>query len=335
ESDEDDGDFTESSSDTDSQFESEDSDDIEITHEELADSLPSKTIPLRNRRRTSTTAKSKGKRVAKQSKKRRHANTGLPGTAQPSQSEVFRTTVQNAAKKKVCLIFVILLYIAWLISDQVSGKRNPIYLFYEEVLVNEKGEVGKEGDKHYKCYHGNRATFTISKAMNYSLNGLTGHLKSTFKPMYQLYLVLYARSRDGIQPTPEEVLYASGQQAFDPSIHAEYIQKLDAQAAGIKEAFAKQQAKAAEPWDQEKFEQLLIQWIAACDQPFEEVEKPEFIAMMEYGRDPTKFSLPKKDGVRRRVMKLGEKTIAETRDLSAVSFSLDLFFSEPKVCGFF
>ena len=38
------------------------------------------------------------------------------------------------------------------------------------------------------------------------------------------------------------------------------------------------------PWDQErKFEQLLIEWVVACDQPFDEVEKPEFISMMEYG----------------------------------------------------
>lgn len=53
-----------------------------------------------------------------------------------------------------------------------------------------------------------------------------------------------------------------------------------------------------EPWDQDKFERLLAEWVAACDQPFEEVEKPEFIAMMEYGQDPTKFSLPKREGVR-------------------------------------
>jgi hypothetical protein len=55
----------------------------------------------------------------------------------------------------------------------------------------------------------------------------------------------WSRSRNGIQPLPEEVSYASGKLPFDSSIHAEYIQKLDAQAAGIKEAFARQQARAA------------------------------------------------------------------------------------------
>ena len=55
--------------------------------------------------------------------------------------------------------------------NKTSGKRNPIYLFYEQVTVNKKGEVREEGNKDYKCYHSNRKTFTISKAMNYSLNG--------------------------------------------------------------------------------------------------------------------------------------------------------------------
>ena len=56
----------------------------------------------------------------------------------------------------------------------------------------------------------------------------------------------------------------------------------------------------------------------ACDQPFDEVEKPEYIAMMEYCRDLNKFSLPKQDGIRRRVMKLGEGTIEETRAMFTV-----------------
>ena len=63
--------------------------------------------------------------------------------------------------------------------------------------------------------------------------------------MYQLYMALYSRSRNGVQPSPEEVLYASGNMPFDASVHEQYIKTLDAQAAGIKEAFARQQAKAA------------------------------------------------------------------------------------------
>jgi hypothetical protein len=36
--------------------------------------------------------------------------------------------------------------------------------------------------------------------------------------------------------------------------------------------------------------------MVACDQPFEEVEKSEFIAAMSYGKN-SKFSLPMRDGI--------------------------------------
>jgi hypothetical protein len=70
---------------------------------------------------------------------------------------------------------------------------------------------------------------------------------------------------------------------------------------------------------------LVLEWIITCDQPFDEVEKPEYIAMMEYGRDPSKFSLPKRSGVRRRVMKLGADTIEATKTMFSVLFPLFLY----------
>jgi hypothetical protein len=69
---------------------------------------------------------------------------------------------------------------------------------------------------------------------------------------------------------------------------------------------------------------LVLEWIIACDQPFDEVEKPEYIAMMEYGRDPSKFSLLKRNGVRQCVMKLGEDTIEATKAMFSVLFPLFL-----------
>jgi len=64
--------------------------------------------------------------------------------------------------------------------------------------------------------------------------------------------------------------------------------------------------------------------MVACDQPFDEVEKPEFMATMSYGRSPAKFTLPKRDGVRRRVMKLGEEAVEETKAMFSVRSSLIL-----------
>ena len=67
-----------------------------------------------------------------------------------------------------------------------------------------------------------------------------------------------------------------------------------------------------------KFEKLLVEWIVVCDQPFDKVEKPEFVLMMEYNQDPTKFSLPKKDGIHWRIMTLVENTVEDTQTMFVV-----------------
>jgi hypothetical protein len=44
--------------------------------------------------------------------------------------------------------------------------------------------------------------------------------------------------------------------------------------------------------------------------------------MMKYGRHAVPdFSLPKREGAQRRVMKLGEKTINDIKEIFAVSFT--------------
>ncbi|KAF8235292.1 hypothetical protein L208DRAFT_1541759 [Tricholoma matsutake] len=171
---------------------------------------------------------------------------------------------------------------------QKSVKHNPIYHFYEPWEVNSEGNTGNPGDSHYRCHHGTHKIFIITKASNHNL-----HSKFLYcSAMHNLYLVMKGRET----PTADEILMASGKKTFDNSLQAEYLKIIEEQASGIKEAFMKQQAKAAEPWDQEKFERLLIEWMVACDQPFEEVEKPEFIVTMSYGRTG-KFMLPKWDGI--------------------------------------
>jgi hypothetical protein len=75
--------------------------------------------------------------------------------------------------------------------------------------------------------------------------------------------------------------------------------------------------------------------MVTCDQPFDEVEKPEFIAAMSYGKSSSKFTLPKRDGVRRRVMKLGDEAVEETKAMFAVrslliySSTLIIFLCRP------
>jgi hypothetical protein len=72
----------------------------------------------------------------------------------------------------------------------------------------------------------------------------------------------------------------------------------------------------------------MVEWIVACDQPFDEVEKPEFISMLQYAHhSPTNLKLPSRDGIRRRVMKLGEETVEGTREMFKVGV-YPFFFSQ-------
>ncbi|KIL55047.1 hypothetical protein M378DRAFT_188692 [Amanita muscaria Koide BX008] len=140
--------------------------------------------------------------------------------------------------------------------------------------------------------------------------------------MYRLYCVLKDR---GEPPTTEEIGFASGKKLLDS--------KIDAATENIQKAFAIQEANAAGPWDQAKFERLLTEWIIACDQPFDEVEKEEFIKLMTYARHPaSSVKLPKREGIRRRVLKMGEDTIDGVREMfknleGKVALSLDAWTS--------
>lgn len=88
--------------------------------------------------------------------------SSVPQSDQPS--------VPTKCTRKVCTS-LILSHFTNSSYTQV-GKRNPIYYFYEEVLLNAEGKSGNKGDKHFKCYHGNRKVLTITKAMKGSLNGM-------------------------------------------------------------------------------------------------------------------------------------------------------------------
>ena len=128
------------------------------------------------------------------------------------------------------------------------GPTNPIYLFYEEVSINANNVRGNPGDKFYKCYHGQRKTLTITKAMRSSLNGksihmhiitsetqyisigLIGHLKTHFPAMYRLFLVLKDRDEP---PTEDEIAIASGKKTLDPTKAAEYLVKLEKASATL------------------------------------------------------------------------------------------------------
>ena len=73
------------------------------------------------------------------------------------------------------------------------------------------------------------------------------------------------------------------------------------------------------PWDQEKFKQLVMEWVITCDQPFEEVEWPEFIVMMNYTHHTAiSLKIPKRDGIKRCLIKMGNNTIEDIHKMFLV-----------------
>jgi len=62
-----------------------------------------------------------------------------------------------------------------------------------------------------------------------------------------------------------------------------------------------------------------MEWVIACDQPFEEVKRPKFIVMMNYTHHTgTSLKIPKRDGIKRRLMKMGDDTIEDVCNMFAV-----------------
>ena len=64
---------------------------------------------------------------------------------------------------------------------------------------------------------------------------------------------------------------------------------------------------------------MVMEWVVACDQPFEEVERPEFKAMLDYMHHTgTSLKIPGRNGIKRCLMKMGTDKIEEVRNMFSV-----------------
>ena len=154
--------------------------------------------------------------------------------------------------------------------------------------------------------------------------------------MYQFYSIL--KDRDEI-PSPDEINIVSAKRQLDWKTEAEYLQRLEKTSENIKRAFQNQQAQAIVsetpsafllfvtydlqqgPWDQGKFEQVLMEWVITCDQLFEEVERPKFIMMMNHTHHTgTSLKIPKHNSIKLHLMKMGDDTIEDVRNMFTVRY---------------
>jgi hypothetical protein len=116
----------------------------------------------------------------------------------------------------------------------------------------------EEGVKYWKCWLGNRKILKVTRAMNYSINGmcsllssrkpcvsytsfvgLKNHLQRTFPAHYRLYEVLKKENRS---PTAEETLIIQGCKVLDEVSAQSYLKKLDNISNNIRDMLEKQAA---------------------------------------------------------------------------------------------
>ncbi|KAJ7845133.1 hypothetical protein B0H14DRAFT_3455163 [Mycena olivaceomarginata] len=197
--------------------------DIEevISNDELAASLPSKTISPRSHSRAGKPPKkkSKGKGKAVEPPVPSSSSLNTPSELNPIGATSIPAVAPNPPKPP-------------------RRKRNPIHYFFEEVDQHGDGSV-EEGARYYKCYLSNRKVLKIGRKMNHNTHGLQSHLQSHFIAHYRLYKVL--NSRNG-PPTDVELAVARGKTPVTAEMAAEYLQNLESISSNIKDMFEKQAA---------------------------------------------------------------------------------------------
>ncbi|KAE9406403.1 hypothetical protein BT96DRAFT_934156 [Gymnopus androsaceus JB14] len=240
-------------------------DNIVITHEELANSLPSKLDPKATGK---WKASSKGKEKAPAHKKA-HKQISAPGASSSSlHTSTSGSSTTNLEK-----------------SIKTDTKcTNHIRIFYKEVACPDPSPQ-TEGSKYYRCWLEEWATKTVTKWMRGNLNGLIEYLQQKFPAHYQMYKVIQNQATG---PTNDEINIAKGLKQLDATTAASYVESLNEVNKNIKNMF-EQQGKEA--WDQAKFENKLACWMAACDQLFTAVTGPEFQELLQYVHQPGKENL--------------------------------------------
>jgi hypothetical protein len=65
-----------------------------------------------------------------------------------------------------------------------------------------------------------------------------------------------------------------------------------------------------------------VEWVVACDLPFEEVERPEFRRLLEYTHMGSKpLDIPHRNSLKSRIMTMGEDTVEGIKKMVKVRMS--------------
>ncbi|KAJ7080219.1 hypothetical protein B0H15DRAFT_804195 [Mycena belliarum] len=155
-------------SDSDSEIE------VVLSNEEVADSLPSRTLP----KNTERAGKPRPKKRPKKNPAAAPAISPSPVASTSTSTAAPATTppVTRPSDKK----------------QRKGGGRTPIHFFFEDVTAAADGSV-EEGAQYHKCYLGNKDIICITAGSRHDTAKLKKHLMATSKPHFRLWQVLDRR----------------------------------------------------------------------------------------------------------------------------------------------
>ncbi|KAI0757504.1 hypothetical protein C8Q80DRAFT_1265415 [Daedaleopsis nitida] len=294
-----------------------------VTHAEVVDILPRKTAP------EPATHRAKKKRTGPERSTKTHARSAI------QQAMSSRTRKRTAAElnidKENCSAGAIptprLVLTAPTGSGTGSGtsiskpecRKNFIFQFFRPVSTNLACSHGEPGDKHYECCHcvpGEKPKIvTITRRSNGSPTALISYLRSKWPTLFALYEDV--RQRQPAKPTAHKIWIARGEisvteDAVRTHLEGQGLQKKADELAALVED---------ENFDQSRFEELLAEWIVACDQPFQEVEHSELWRLFQYIHGRATLHIPSADTVKRRIVDLSTATFENVKGMIKASLS--------------
>ncbi|KAJ7263030.1 hypothetical protein C8J57DRAFT_1231628 [Mycena rebaudengoi] len=286
-----DDDFTSSPSTEDSDSEIE----VLVSNDEVAESLPTKSLPAKSKRNPTSAAPPKKKHKKKDVEPLPNGNASAGPSNEP---QVDDPPPKAKGKQKSTMRSGFNLWV----------KHQAIYYFYRRLAGTELPTNAVEGSRYYKSYFGNEEVVQMTQGSNYNTRKLQHHLKKVSLPHYRLYEVLQTHSGPA---TSSEIKLACGLEPMTTEIADEYQVELKNMSNNVKDMFTKQALEAQVPWSQEHFEDLVAKWVAACDQPFTAVLQDEFREMLQYvhHHSPTPLKIPSDDSVRHRIKKMGAEMV--------------------------
>ncbi|KAJ7053415.1 hypothetical protein C8F01DRAFT_553933 [Mycena amicta] len=249
-----------------------------VTNEELADSLVHRTVPEGAVRRP------------KAPKRRRKKAKQSPAEAPDIPSAQVRAPERET--KTPTTSSLIRHFFKDISPQRVKGQAAEAQVF----LCNHC-PVGSEHNR-----------VEISPKQKSSYNNLTNHLKKCSPVIHQFWEHIQTRKT---ALSAEEVTIASGSKVLTAAELKHLIGSSGApivqQQTLIAALERAEQLKRGE-WDQKTFQRLLYEWLVVCDQPFIEVERAEFKALLNYvWFRSTPLSIPSATTARRDIIKMGQE----------------------------